>query len=117
MARRIDDIDVRAVPFDRRALGEDGDPTLLLKVVGIHRPFLDPLVVSEGSRLPEELVDEGRFAVIDVRDDRDVAQFHSIFPERSEWRPHRETMPMLQCSMARPLTLSVFISRQTHEGE
>ena len=70
------------LPVDRRALGEDGDPALLLEVVRIHRPLLDALVVAEGAGLAEELVDKGRLAVIDVRDDRHVAQVHWIFPEK-----------------------------------
>ena len=80
VARRIDDVDVRPFPLDARALREDGDPALLFEVVRIHRPLLDPLVVAEGAGLAEELVDERRLAVVDVRDDRDVTQIHSIFP-------------------------------------
>ena len=80
---RVDDVDVRAVPLDRGALGEDRDPALFLEVVRIHRALFDPLVFAEGARLAEELVDKGRLAVIDVRDDRDVTQVHLIFPEKS----------------------------------
>ncbi len=49
-------------------------PALLLEVVGIHRPLLDPLVVAERARLAEQLVDQGRLAMVDVRDDRDVTK-------------------------------------------
>ena len=79
VARRVDDVDVRAVPFDRRALGENGDPALLFEVVRIHRPLLDTLVVAERARLAKKLVDKGRLAVIDVGDDRDVTQVHLDF--------------------------------------
>ena len=72
------------------ALGEDGDPALFLEVVRIHRPLFDALVVAEGARLAEELVDEGRLAVIDVRDDRHVAQVHLDFSGKRLWRPHSE---------------------------
>ena len=34
----------------------------------------DVLVLSERSGLPEHRVDEGRFAVVDVGDDRDVPE-------------------------------------------
>ena len=83
VAGRVDDVDVgdgagRVRPFDRGAFGEDGDPALLLEVVRIHRPLLDALVVAEGAGLAEQLVDEGRLAVVDVRDDRDVAQVHEF---------------------------------------
>ena len=80
VAGRVDDVDVggRAVmlPFDRGALGEDGDPALLLEVVRIHRPLLHALVVAEGAGLAEQLVDKRRLAVIDVGDDRHVAEAH-----------------------------------------
>ena len=76
VAGRVDDVDVRSVPVDRGALGEDGDPALLLEVVRIHRPLLDALVVAEGAGLAEELVDKRRLAVIDVGDDRHVTEVH-----------------------------------------
>ena len=85
VAGGVDDVDVggrRRAPLDRGAFGEDGDPALFLEVVGIHRPLLDALVVAEGAGLAEELVDERRLAVIDVRDDRDVAQVHRFSRER-----------------------------------
>jgi hypothetical protein len=78
VARCVDDVDPRAVPVDRGALGQNRDPALLLEVVGIHRPLLDALVLAEGARLAEELVDEGRLPMVDVRDDRDVTQIHDF---------------------------------------
>jgi len=85
VARRVDDVDVDAVPVDRRALGKDGDPALLLEVVRVHRPLLDALVVAEGARLAKELVDKRGLAMIDVRDDRDVTQVHlNFFRKRCE---------------------------------
>ena len=74
MARSVDDVDSRVVPFDRGALGENRDPALFLEIVGIHRALFHALVVAEGAGLAEQLVDERSFAVIDVSDDRHVAQ-------------------------------------------
>jgi hypothetical protein len=99
VAGRIHDVDVRTSPFDRSALGEDGDPALFLEIARIHRPLLDALVVAEGAGLAEELVDKRRLAVIDVGDDRHVAQIHTGFFRKSLWRPHSEKWLMLQCSM------------------
>ena len=86
VAGGVDDVDVRgrAVmrPFDAGALGEDGDPALFLEVGRIHRPLLDALVVAEGARLAEQLVDERRLAVVDVGDDRHVAQIHLRFSRK-----------------------------------
>ncbi len=82
VAGRVDDVDVRRLrrgrvgPFDRRALGEDSDATLALEVVRVHRPLGNALVVAEGAGLAKHLVDERRLAVVDVRDDRNIAQAH-----------------------------------------
>jgi len=78
---RVDDVDrhgavgrVDAVVLDRGVLREDRDPLLALEVVGVHRALLDVRVLSERAGLPQHRVDEGRLAVVDVRDDRDVPQ-------------------------------------------
>jgi hypothetical protein len=39
---------------------------------------LDDLIITEGARLPKHLVDEGRLAVVDVRNDGDVTDLHSL---------------------------------------
>ncbi len=78
VAGRVDDVDPRALPGHRGALGEDGDPALALDVVAVQRPFLDVLVVAKGARLLQQPVDQGRLAVIDMRDDRDVPQVHGM---------------------------------------
>ena len=75
--RRIDDVDVHDAVFVRIADGavlrEDRDAALALDVVAVHHPLADVLVLGERPRLHEQLVDERRLAVVDVRDDRDVA--------------------------------------------
>jgi len=72
MARGIDDIDMRAFIFDRAVLRQNRNATFFFKIVGIHHPVVDLLVVAEGTRLTQKLVDECGFAVIDVGDDGDV---------------------------------------------
>ena len=78
MAGRVDDVDVRALVVDRTVLREDRDAALALEVVRVHDALGHVLVLAERSGLREQLVDQGGLAVIDVRDDRDVAQlaFH-----------------------------------------
>ena len=66
------------VPAHGRVLGEDRDAPLALERVGVHHALGDDLVFAERAGLAEHLVDEGRLAVIDVRDDGDVADFHSL---------------------------------------
>ena len=60
----------------RGALGEDGDAALALEVVGIHGALGNLLVLAEGAGLLQQLVDQCRLAMVDVRDDRDVAKGH-----------------------------------------
>ena len=74
VAGRVDDVDARVLPVDRGRLGEDGDAALLFEVVGIHGALGDALVVAEGAGLPEKLVDQRGLAMVDVRDDRDIAK-------------------------------------------
>ena len=78
VAGRVDDVDPHVLPDDRGRLGEDGDAALALEVVRIHHPLGDALVVAEGARLLQEAVDEGRFAMVDVGDDGDVAKLHDL---------------------------------------
>ncbi len=76
VARRIDDVDPRVLPCNRRRLGDDRDPALLFEIVRIHDPLGDPLILAEGAGLLEQAVHERRLAVIDVSDNGDIAQLH-----------------------------------------
>ena len=73
---RVDDVDAGAMPVDRGRLGQDGNAAFLFEVVGIHGALGDALVVAEGAGLFQELVDEGGFPMVDMRDDRDIAEVH-----------------------------------------
>ncbi len=57
-------------------LGEDRDALLALEVAGVHDPVGDTfeLVGGERAGLAQHRVDERGLAVVDVRDDRDVAE-------------------------------------------
>ena len=76
VAGGVDDVDPRAAPDDRGALGQDGDAALALQVVAVHRPLGHHLVVAERAGLAEQLVDQGGLAMVDMGDDRDVADLH-----------------------------------------
>ena len=75
MARRIDDVDPITVPLKGGVLRTDCDPFLALEVHRIHHSFLDLLVRAEGAALPQQLIHESGLAVVDVRNDGDVADF------------------------------------------
>jgi hypothetical protein len=71
--RRVDDVDLHAAVLDRRVLGHDRDPTLALEGVRVHDALRQLLVLAEDVALAEHRVHEGGLAVVDVGDDRDVA--------------------------------------------
>jgi hypothetical protein len=73
---RVDDVDPRVLPFDRGAFRQNRDAALFFEIVRVHRAFFDALIIAEGARLAEKLVNEGCFAMIDVRDDGDITQGH-----------------------------------------
>ena len=70
----IDDVDAVVAPADRGVLREDGDAALPFDVIGVHDPFHRTETIAEGPRLLQELVYQGRLAVVDMGDDGDVAQ-------------------------------------------
>ena len=83
VARGVDDVDREPLAgghhvIDGRVLGQDRDALLPLEVVGVHDALVDVagvgLVCGERPGLPQHGVDEGGLAVVDVRDDRHVAQ-------------------------------------------
>ena len=73
VARRIDDVDAHPLPGDRGELRQDRDAALALELVRVHRAVGDDLAGAEAAGLAQEAVDERGLAVVDVRDDRDVA--------------------------------------------
>ncbi len=74
VARRVDDVDLDVAPADGRVLGQDRDALLALQVHRVHDPLVDVLVRAEGPGLPQHRVDERGLPVVDVGDDRHVAQ-------------------------------------------
>jgi hypothetical protein len=73
VAWRIKDVDLGVTPFDGTVLGSDGNSPLSLKIHAVHDALGDLLIGAEETALSEEVVNEGRLAVVYVRDDRDVA--------------------------------------------
>ena len=71
---RVDDVEPDAGVVDRRLLGQDRDALLALEIARIHDPVDDRLVGAEGAGLAEHRVHERGLAVVDVRDDGDVAE-------------------------------------------
>ena len=74
VARGVDDVDLDAVVLAGAVLGQNRDAALTLDVAGVHDALGHLLVGTESTGLLQHLVDQSGFAVVDVRDDRDVAE-------------------------------------------
>jgi hypothetical protein len=81
VAGGVDDVDgdaaigcARPVVADGRVLGEDRDAFLAFEVAGVHRALGQLVVIVVVALLLQHGVDERRLAVVDVGDDRHVAQ-------------------------------------------
>ena len=70
----VDDVDTGVLPLDRGHLGEDGDAALALDVVGVHSAFSHALVLAELAGLFQQAIHQRGLTMVNVRDDRDVAQ-------------------------------------------
>src|SRR5262249_12474107 len=79
VAGSVDDIDGRVLPLHRSRLGKDGNTALAFEIVRIHGTLDHALVLAVSARLLQQPVYQGRLAVVDVRDDGDVAKIHCRF--------------------------------------
>ncbi len=59
--------------MDRRVLRENRDAALFFKVVGIHNALDDGFIGAERAGLAQHGVDQRGLAVVNVRDDGDIA--------------------------------------------
>ncbi len=69
----VDDVQLDVAVAERSVLGEDRDPLLALEVHRVQHACRHVLTDPKRAGLPQHRVDERRLAVVDVRDDRDVA--------------------------------------------
>jgi hypothetical protein len=74
----VDYVDLDAPVLDGGVLGQDGDAAFLLEHVRVHGALCYLLPVPELERLAQQGVHERRLAVVDVRDDGDVAVVHAF---------------------------------------
>ena len=74
VTRGVNDVDRHPAVPDRGVLGQDRDALLPLQVTGVHHPLSHLRADPERAGLPEHGVDQRGLAVVDMRDDRHVAQ-------------------------------------------
>src|SRR4030095_4727135 len=67
------DMDQQFFVVDGGVLRQDRDAALALEVGVVHHAIGDLLVGAEGAALAQQAIDERGFAMINVRDDRDIA--------------------------------------------
>ena len=70
--RRVDQVQLMALPGDAHRLRLDRDPALALEIHRIEQ-LLPHVAVGDGVRELENPIGQGRFPVVDVRDDGEVA--------------------------------------------
>ncbi len=73
VAGRVHDVDFHVVIENGGVLGQDGDAALPLQFVRVHHPFDVVLVGAKSAALLQHGVDQRGLAVVDVRDDGDIA--------------------------------------------
>ena len=78
VSRGVNDVNGVIVPVDGRVLGLDSDTLLTLQVHGIHGALLYLLIFSVGSAGLQQLVNEGRFAMVHVGNDGEIAELGGI---------------------------------------
>jgi hypothetical protein len=69
----VDEIDLDAAPLHCRSLRQDGDSAFAFLVVVVHDALDHRLMGGKGSRLAQQFIDQRGLAMVNVRDDRDVA--------------------------------------------
>src|ERR1035437_7519710 len=80
MSRGIDNINAVITMLYGRNLGGNGDAALFFLVATIHDQVLAHfgLVIAEGLRLLEQAVNQGCFAVVNVRNDGNIADLSRV---------------------------------------
>ena len=72
VARSVDQVQEVVAPANADRLGLDRDPALALQLHGVEK-LLAHLALGDGAGQLEDAIGERRLAVVDVRDDREVA--------------------------------------------
>ena len=73
VAGGVDNIDVGAFPSHSAVLGQNRNAAFFFNGVVVHHGVNDFFVLSKRAGLTQQLIDHGGLAVVNVGDDRDVA--------------------------------------------
>ena len=78
VARRVDDVDLRALVVHGGVFGKDGDAALALQIAGVHDAVDDRLIFAVDAALLEHLVDQRGLSVVNVSDDCNISDVFLI---------------------------------------
>ena len=70
---RVENVDVGAFPADGTVLGQNGNAALALDGIVVHDGVDHLFMLGKSAGLAQKLIDHGGFTVVNVRNDRDVA--------------------------------------------
>ncbi|MNE49910.1 hypothetical protein D3C80_1444610 [compost metagenome] len=77
MARGIYDVDQEFFIGNCCIFGKDSDSAFPLQIVGVHCTFLQGFVGAENTGLLQQLIDKCCFTMVNVGNNRDIADFCS----------------------------------------
>jgi hypothetical protein len=87
MSRGVDNVDGGAAPVDGGVFGFDGDALFLFQVHRVHGAVFHGLVGPVDAAFAQQFVHERRLAVVNMRDDANVANIAVHFARRKSSTP------------------------------
>ena len=74
VSRGVYDVNDVLIPVNGSVLGLNGDAFFTFQIHGVHGALGDGLVFTVGAASLKKLIDEGRFAMVNVGDDGEVSE-------------------------------------------
>ena len=73
MPRGINDVDVGAFVFHSAVFSQNRNTAFTFQITTVHHTFLDFLIGTESAGSAQKLIHQGCLTVVDVRNNRDIA--------------------------------------------
>ncbi len=80
VAGGVDQVDVDALVVDRGVLGVDRNAAFALEIFAVHHALGRGVLGRQRAGLAQQPIEQRRLAVVDVRDDREIADFFARSP-------------------------------------
>ena len=85
MPGRIDNVDSVVIPLNGGILRQNSNATLPLLIIRVHDALGTLTLAIERSRLLQQTINERRFTMINVRDNRDISKILNHFLTLNVW--------------------------------